>query len=442
VPARIGRTAGTNQRQKNMHKLGSHSASWIVVLGALTAGGAAMAFPPDPDLPPGESDWFRPFVGYQYSYDDNLFRLPSPSSSIPNPRSLLLPGASKQDDINTGFAGLDGHWIASRQSVDYDLEVDENRFEHNSYLNNTSGTGKAVWNWSVASTLSGTLGADYTRALAGFTDSFFYERDNVDRAEYFGSGRYQIGPRLAVYGNVSDANTTHSAPQLRYNNFDMQSGKAGVELATSQQNTFGWEYGFTHGHYPDPNFTINGVHYDPDYDENTGEFVAKYVVSDKTQLSGDVGYLRRNYTNATIGAFSGEIWHAKFLWQATEKTNVQVTAGRDLAAYLYAQSDYFVQDGISVTPTWKQTDKLTWSAILSWYRQNYITGAFSATSNSTALQSGSRQDNISAQQVSLTYTPFRFLLLDFIYHHELRSSSNKLLGYDDDVAQVGVKFRF
>jgi hypothetical protein len=438
-----------------MHKLGSISASWIIVLGTLTAGGAAMAFPPDPDLPPNDSDWFRPFLGYQYSYDDNLFRLPSPSSSIPNPRLLLLPGASKQDDINTGFAGLDGHWIAGRQSVDYDLEVDENRFERNSYLNNTSGTGRAVWNWGVASTLSGTLGADYTRALGGFTDSFFYERDNVDRAEYFGSGRYQIGPRFALYGSVSDSNTTHSYPQLRYNNFDMQSGKAGVELATSQQNTFGWEYGFTHGHYPEPNcanltpppaiascFIINGVHYDPDYDENTGEFVAKYVLSDKTQLSGDVGYLRRNYTNATFGAFSGEIWHAKFLWQATDKTNLQVTAGRDLAAYLYAQSDYFVQDGISVTPTWKQTDKLTWSAILSWYRQNYIAGAFSATSNSTALQSGSRQDNISAQQVSLTYTPFRFLLLDFIYHHELRSSSQKLLGYDDDIAQVGVKFRF
>jgi hypothetical protein len=368
--------------------------------------------------------------------------LPSPSTAVPNPRSLLLPGASKQDDINTGFAGLDGHWIAQRQSVDYDLEVDENRFERNSYLNNTSGTGKAVWNWSVASTLSGTLGADYTRALAGFTDSFFYERDNVDRAEYFGSGRYQIGPRLAVYGNVSDADTTHSFASLRYNNFDMQSGKAGVEFATSLQNTFGWEYSYTHGHYPDPNAILNGVHYDPDYDENTGEFVAKYVVSDKTQLSGDVGYLRRNYPNATLGAFSGEIWHAKFLWQATEKTNVQVTAGRDLAAYLYAQSDYFVQDGISVTPTWKQTDKLTWSAILSWYRQNYITGAFSAASSSTALQSGSRQDNISVQQVSLTYTPFRFLLLDFIYHHELRGSSQKLLGYDDDLAQVGVKFRF
>ncbi len=408
-----------------------------------------MAFPPDPDLPPGESDWFRPFVGYQYSYDDNLFRLPS-ASDYPAVGTLLLPGASREDHINTGLAGLDGHWIAGRQSVDYDLEVDENRFERNDYLNNTSGTGKAVWNWSVGSTLTGTAGADYTRSLSGFTDTFYYQKDVVDREEYFGSGRYQIGPRLAVYGSVSDADTTNSAVPLRYNNFDMQSGKVGTELATSLQNTIGWEYRYTHGHYPDPdavyypdpNAPSKAVHYDPDYDENSGVFLAKYVVSDKTQLSGDVGYLRRNYTNATVGAFSGEIWHAKVFWQPTDKTNVLVLAGRDLQAYLYAQSDYFIQDGISVTPTWKMTDKLTWSAILSWYRQNYINSSPSPLINQSTLTLASRHDNVSAQQVSLTYTPYRWLLVNFIYHHELRSSNQPLLGYDDDIAQAGVKFRF
>src|SRR5580698_673845 len=110
-----------------MHKLGSHSASWIVLLGTLGAAGAAMAFPPDPDLPSNDSDWFRPFLGYQYSYDDNLFRLPSPSN-YPAVGTLLQPGASREDRVNTAFVGLDGNWLAGRQSVDYDLEVDENRF--------------------------------------------------------------------------------------------------------------------------------------------------------------------------------------------------------------------------------------------------------------------------------------------------------------------------
>jgi hypothetical protein len=443
-----------------MHKLGSNSAPWIVVLGTLTAG-ATMAFPPDPDLPPNDSDWLRPFVGYQYSYDDNLFRLPS-VSDYPAAYKLLQPGASAEDHINTALAGLDGNWIVGRQSVDYDLEVDENRFERNSFLNNTSGTAKAVWNWSVGSTLTGTAGANYTRALGGFEDTFYYERNVVDRVDYFGSGRYQIGPRWGVYGSVDDAETRNSAGRVSFNNFDLQSGKVGTDFATSLQNTFGFEYRFSHGHYPDPDASlsvkgvnvegVNGIvmctpsltakttcnmRYDPDYDENSGAFVAKYVVSDKTQLSGDVGYLRRNYPNATVGAFSGEIWHANALWQPTDKTSVQVLAGRDLAAYLYSQSDYFVQDGITVTPTWKQTDKITWSAVLSWYRQNYI-----SSSASSVILVGARHDNLSMQQLSLTYTPYRFLLFNFIYHHEQRGSTVPELGYADDTVQVGAKFRF
>jgi hypothetical protein len=422
-----------------MHKLGLYSASWIIVLGTLTAGGAAMAFPPDPDLPPNDSDWLRPFLGYQYSYDDNLFRLPSAIGTPPP------PGVSREDHINTGFAGLDGHWLVGRQSVDYDLEIDNNRYERNDYLNDTSGSAKAVWNWSVGSQFTGTAGADYTRGLAGFADTFFYQRDIINHEDYFGSGRYQIGPRWAVYGSVSDANTTNSAFDQRANNFDLQSGKVGTDFATSLQNTIGWEYRFSHGHYPDPdavyypdpNAPSKAVQYDPDYDENSGVFLAKYLLSDKTTLSGDVGYLRRNYPNASIGAFSGEIWHAQVLWQPTDKTNVLVLAGRDLQAYLYSQSDYFIQDGISVTPTWKQTDKLTWSAILSWYRQNYI----SASTNSAILESA-RHDNVSAQQLSLTYTPFRWLLFDCIYHHEQRSSNQPVLGYGDNLVQVGAKLRF
>ena len=99
------------------------------------------------------------------------------------------------------------------------------------------------------------------------------------------------------------------------------------------------------------------------------------------------------------------------------------------------------------------TDKITWSAILSWYRQNYISSSASSAilvgSCSTGAVGvpastgcGARHDNVSAQQLSLTYTPYRWLLVDFIYHHEERSSNNAQLGYDDNIAQVGAKLRF
>lgn len=421
----------------------------IVILASWAVETRAVAFPADPDVPDNTADWIRPFLGYQYTYDDNLFRLPSASSVDPDPEALLQPGATKGDRINTVLGGVDGHWIVGRQSVDYGLEVDHNRFDRNGYLDNTSGTARGVWNWSVASNLSGQLGADYTRSLTGFADTFFYVQDVVDREDYFGSGRYQIGPRWAVYGTLGDTHTQNSAFVDRFNNFDSQSGKAGVEFATSVQNTVGWEYRFTHGHYPQPAATLSGVPYDPDYNENSGVFVAKYVVTPKTTLSGDAGYLRRDYAGASpVAAFSGEIWHGKLQWQATDKTAVLVTAGRDLQAYIYAQSDYFVQDGVSVAPTWNQSDKLTWTLTAAWYRQNYINSPVLAANGAQLL--APRHDNLSYQQIGLTYTPYRWLLFNFMYHHEERSSNQSLTvnnevlgyGYSDNLAQAGVKFRF
>jgi hypothetical protein len=431
-----------------MLKPGIRAAPAIFVLGTLAmgvfAGMRAYAqllpvYPQAPgansNLPDNNADWFRMFVGYQYIDDNNLFRLPSPSN-YPDPASLLQPGASEQDHINTASAGFDGHWLAGQQSVDYDLEADDNRYVRNEYLDNVSGSGKVVWNWTLESNLSGQVGADYTRTLAGFADTFYYTRDVVDREEYLGNGRYQIGPHWAVYGGVGDAYTKNEAFAERFNDFDNQYGRVGVEFATSLQNTIGWEYRYSHGHYPDPEASLNGVPYDPDYDENSGVFLAKYALTDKTVFSGDVGYLRRTYPGTDVGAFSGDIWHLKVQWQATDKTSLLATASRDLQAYLYAQSDYFVQTGVSVSPIWVQSDKLTWFLVASWYQQNYI------GSSPSVVVLGSRHDKVSTQQGGLQFMPIRSLIFTISFRHELRNSNQSELGYNDNMAIAGVKFTF
>jgi hypothetical protein len=420
-----------------------------VFVAAMLAGGYAHAqlpafptIPINPDTAPdNEADWFRPFVGYQYTYDNNLFRLPSSSVNYPVGQ-VIPPGTSLEDHVNTGSAGFDGHWIAGRQSVDYDFELDDNRFVRNQDLNNNSGNARAVWNWSVASDLFGQLGGVYTRALTGFSDSFFFTRDVIDRQEYFANGRYQIGPRWAVYGNIDDSNTKNEAYAERYNDLDLQTGKLGFEFATSQQNTVGWEYRFTHGRYPDQvSSTLDGISFDPDYNENSSVLLFKYALTDKTVFNGDGGYLRRNYPdNPEIGAFSGVVWHLKGLWQATDKTSLSVTASRDLQAYVYAQSDYFVQTGVAVSPVWVESDKLTWVLVASWYKQDYIGASFSTV----ALGGASRHDTISAEQGGLQYTAMRSLVFTFTYRHELRNTNLPQYGYgyDDDIANAGVKFKF
>ena len=110
----------------------SHTARVAGLLGALCATGLATpsraqapVFPPIPvapdAVPDPAVDRVTPFVGYQYTYDDNLFRLPSsladylnkPGHASNSPRPIV------RRSLNTGSAGVDGHWVISQQSIDY-----------------------------------------------------------------------------------------------------------------------------------------------------------------------------------------------------------------------------------------------------------------------------------------------------------------------------------
>ena len=409
-------------------------------------------FPPVPvapeNMPDNAVSWFTPYLQYVWTYDNNVFRLPS-VRNYPQVASLIPPGTSPADHINSGSVGFDGHWLVSRQSIDYDFEADENAYVQNTNLNNTSGLAKALWNWSLASDLTGQIGGSYTRALTGFADTLFFQRDMIDRQEYFANGRYQVGPHLAIYGGVDDTYTKNELSSESYNNLNYETGKVGAELATSQLNTLGVEYDYSHGHYPNPALSeVDNVLVNPDFNQDTLSLLFKYAPTEKTTLSGDAGYLIRDYPNNPglphIGQFSGDIWHLKGQWQPTDKTSLAVTASRDLAAYTFAQADYFVQTGVSLTPSWVQSEKLTWVVVVAWYDQNYI-GASTAYVTPVAgvgLATGTRHDTITSQQLAVQYTPIHALVFTFSYRHELRDSNQPQFGYSDDIANAGVKFKF
>ncbi len=130
--------------------------------------------------------------------------------------------------------------------------------------------GKLVWNWSLGNRFSGQLGTDYNRSLLGFANTTIYTKDLQDRTEYFGAGRYQIGPHWAVFGGVLEAHTSFSAVAAKVNDFDGKSGSAGVEYATDVNNTFGLEYRYTNAQYTYINESLN-----PDYREDTTRVIAR-----------------------------------------------------------------------------------------------------------------------------------------------------------------------
>jgi exopolysaccharide biosynthesis operon protein EpsL len=386
------------------------------------------------DLPTADDgDSVKFYAADMETYDSNLYRLPAYISDL---SALLGTHAARDDIINTLYAGLDGRWLYAKQSVTLNLRADENRFANNSDLNSTAGNANLNWNWTLGSRLTGQVGGDYVRALASFNETLYLGKDIVNSTDEFGTGRYQLGPHWTLIGGVHDADANHSANAARSNNFRSQSGNIGVELATDSADTLTWEYRYTNGHFPDGLFVFNDAPFDRDYNEDTVNFIVKHNISEKTQITANIGYDKRDYSHEPIGAFSGDIWRVSLQWQITEKTQIVAAGWRDLESYLASQSNYFVSTGASLSPMWVASENLSVSLSVSSIRQNYI------PSSPTVVTLGTRSDRVSDEQVTIVYTPRRNLLFNLSFRNEQRSSNEFIFQYSDRLATASVTLNF
>jgi len=382
---------------------------------------------------PEQGDSTDLYAGVQELYDGNLFRL-APGLT---PGNAVDPNASRSDIETTGSVGADIQRVYDRQTLLFDLHVDENRFARNTNLNNTGGYGKLLVNWEVGPYFSGTAGANYSHALVSYGEALYLGRDLVDAQDYFGTARYQLGPHWSVYGGVDDSKLTHSASAARSSNFRTANGNAGGEYAFDSADTLALEYHYDEGQYNAGEvFTYGPYTFSPNFHDDILMLVGAHSFSDKTQLVAQVGYQKRFYPDTRIGSFAGDVWRVTFNWTPTDKTALAVAAWHELHAYLVAQSNYFVSEGGSITPTWFATEKLSFAAVFSYESQKYI-----PESQSYQTSAGPLKANIAVERVNINYSPRDFLQLSLAYIHGKRSSDSLSFIYGDDLATFSVLYK-
>jgi hypothetical protein len=394
----------------------------------------AIAPPEDIDATQQVS-YFEPFVGDDFAYDSNLYRLPA---NITNLSGLPGIGAdpTRDDYINSVLGGVSAQWlVGSRQNIDLNLVADDNRYAHNTDLDNISTNDSLVWNWGLGSVFSGEAGASYTRASAGFTNTGIYSLSMVSSTQTFAGARYQVGPHWAVFGGVLGTETDLSNAQPTYNDSRTRAVDVGADYATSASNSFGIDYRYTDARYPNAVILSNQI-FDPDYREDRARFIVTYALSEKTVLDGYVGYLRREYPSTALGNYSGEIWRASLQWEPTEKTQLMIRTWRALDADYTAQTDYFVDRGVSFAPYWFPTAKLSLSLTVLRGTHDYI-GA-----NPGVIETQQRKDTITSEMGGLTYTATRSLTLTLSGGHETRDSNLTAADYKDFRGDANLTFKF
>jgi hypothetical protein len=370
------------------------------------------------------------YIADVFTYDDNLYRLPSYFDIA----AVAGPSAKREDSFNTVSIGGDTHWFSYNQSVVANFRADENRFSHNASLNNVSGKGNLEWDWRLEANWSGQAGVSYYRGLANFANTGYYARDVVEREDYFGTIRYQVGSHWALYGGVIGANTSQTAIAEQLYDFHSKAGNAGIEFGSLSGNIISWEYRYTDANFPQ-DFVLNGAPFNSNYREDTTRILLKYAFTVATELDVSAGYLKRDYPESEFASFSGDIWRAALQWQPTEKLQWVLTGWRQLTAYVDAESDYFVSNGASIAPAWTATEALTLSLGISRESHDYI------NSSPSVITFVSRHDRLTTEQARLVYTPTDSLAFNLTYRHDKHDSNQPRYQYNDTLATAGVTFK-
>lgn len=404
----------------------------ILVAATVVAVGPAFAefVPQPPDLGPNDVNVLHPFVAFEETYDSNLFRLPTGFIGSISP---ILPNASASDYISSGTLGAVGQWDIGRQAINLSARVDENLFAHNDDLNFTSVDASLIWDWRAGSHFSGMLQEIYDRTLTSFGETRFLGKDLVSSNEALLSGRYQIGPRWAFYGDVRGSAVHHSAEGADYNNFQNRAGDAALEYATDVDDVFTFKYSYVKLTFPN----LSLVSSTPlDYNENAERFFVRYAFTEKTSIDAYVGYLSRKYPTSSFGTYGGDVWRIALKWQATDKTQATVMAWHELHAYIDAESDYFVAKGFSLTPSWQASEKVNLSLLAQYEDQDYI------GSSTSVIVSGERHDKIKSGQLTARYIPRSPVTILLNVRRDLRSSNQFRFTYNDTLANLSAVYKF
>ena len=379
------------------------------------------------------------YAGDTFAYDNNIYRLPASVTDLTTLSGIGV-NPSRQDYIDSLTGGLTGEWLTgARQSVDVDLRADYNRYIRNTDLNNVTSNDRVAWNWGLGNALSGQVGADYIRLLGGFANTQVYTRDIVNRSDYFASLRYQLGPRWGIFGGLMGTSYSVSTAQANFNNSTSKSVDVGADYATDL-NRIGFDYRYNDSRASN-SAILNGVLFDPDFREERARVLFRYALSEKTIFDGSAGYLKRDYPSTSIGSFSGEIWRAAFQWQPTPKTQLLVGAWQQLAAELTSQTDYFVDKGVSLTPEWIASEKLTVSLIFAHDTQNYV-GSNPLGPVPVDFTGLARHDTLTSETGSLVYTPIRAITLTFSVAHVNRNSNVSQFQYNDFQSSANITYKF
>jgi exopolysaccharide biosynthesis operon protein EpsL len=375
-------------------------------------------------------------------WDDNLFRIPEGNSS-----AFGISPANKADRITRVGVIIKYDKTVSRQRFVANVNVDENTFEHNTYLKHTAANANAKWLWAIGSQWDGELNYNHARRLSGFANLTLSSvpantKNLVDLNDFSFTGGFRPHPRWRIRGGIDYQEYTNTSPSLLQNDINIKTTSLGVDYRTPSGNTLGMQQTYAEGFLPNRQ-VISSVLIDNQYTETSTALTWYWNLTGHSYFDGKLGYTSRKHEQFATRDFSGLTYQLHYLWLQTEKFQLDgkfqldADAWRGLGTAESYTSSYVLAEGLRLTPLWTVTPKFALRGMLSRESRSYL-------GDPGVIVSGTpvRADTYHTYQLAATYTPWRNAEIMAMLERGHRESSQLTFQYDYHMAVVNLKLNF
>ena len=393
-----------------------------------------------PAYPAASAETGRRLHAYVYGglyRDNNLFRLPS--SASPQSESWSRLGV-----------GLRAEAPYSRQRFVIEAQIDDNRFDKNSFLDFTGTRAQGTWNWELGNSWQGDLGASREKGMGGFGQLQAATKNLLVQDRVFGSANYRITPDWRLRVGADRQSFTADTPAFAIFNNEQNNLILGADYVTGLQNSVGAQVRNSQGEFPNQQVaTPTGiVTINSHYKEVEPAVVAHYNIGGKSSVDGRLGYTKRTHEQLPSRDFKGATGNLVFHWSPTPKTLLDASLYRDTRPYVTnsagsfltsidATASYAITRGIRFEPHWAITDQVMLQAALVQERST-----FRGDPTIALLGAAEREDKFRTAMIGAGWSPLRPLLLALSFEHGNRTSNIVGRDFKYDAVSLNARYTF
>ena len=353
-----------------------------------------------------------PYLRAGFIYDSNLFRLSGSSEG-----RALLGTSDLSDMVYQAGGGLEYRIPVSQQDFTFKVDGVYNKYDRFDFLDYTSGSGSALWDWNFGKRWNGDISAAYTRDLQGFDEFHSAKKDIRDRWDFFASANYVVTARWLLHLAAGSDDQQHNLSSRKNLDRTIDRGVVEIRYTSPRQSYLGYKTLVRSGDYPNRDVIATTL-VDNSYKEYENSLTVNWVESVRSKLTGRLGYTKREYDRFSQRDFSGATWQADWQWRPPSRFGFNASYRRDLDAYSDLVSSYVIETSGSLEALWFITSKVTLKADLDRKNRDY-----EGDPALTAVPAPSRHDKVLGYGVSTEYAFRDRLRFDLGYLAENRKSN-------------------